>query len=133
MENVKISDDIIKRMENDRFIKYCGVKLDEIKPGYARASLEVQDIHLNGVNIIQGGVLFTLADFTFAAAANSRGKVAVAIESSISFIKGISSGKIIAEAQELSCKKTLARYDVRISTDNGELIAVYHGTAFRKD
>ena len=133
MKNEHVPEEIIERLENDRFVKFCGIELDEVRPGYGRASVKIRSHHLNGVGIIQGGLLFTLADYAFAVAANSRGKVAVAIESSISFMKGIAEGILIAEAEEISCKKTLARYDVRITNENGEMIALYHGTAFRKD
>lgn len=127
-----IGSDVIKRMENDRYAKFSGIVLEEIRPGYAKVSVNISDMHLNGVDIIQGGLLFTLADFCFAAAANSRGKTAIAVESSISFIKGVSSGKLTAETEEISYKKTLARYNVKITSEEGELIAHFRGTAFIK-
>ena len=65
----------IKKLEqillNDRFAGNNDIRLISISKGEAVAELVISDKHLNGVNIIQGGALFTLADFAFAAASNS--------------------------------------------------------------
>ena len=83
---------------NDRFAKHNEIKLISIGSGEAIAEMLVSENHLNGVNIIQGGALFTLADFAFAAASNSHGRIALATNASISFFKGISTGKLTAYA-----------------------------------
>lgn len=46
-------------LKADRFATCAGVELLEIKPGYARACMEVTDRHLNGGGVCQGGALFT--------------------------------------------------------------------------
>ncbi len=127
-----VSQKVVDLMTADKFVEFCGITLDEIGPGYARTSVTIDNRHLNGAGIIQGGVLFTLADYALASAANSREKVSVSIETSMSFIKGVSSGKVIAIAKEVTCGRTLARYDVPVTTEDGTLIAMLHGTVFRK-
>jgi acyl-CoA thioesterase len=94
--------------------------------------MTVTEKHLNGVNIIQGGALFTLADFAFAAASNSNGRIAVAANATINFFKGVSSGKLTAKAKEHSSGKTLATYIVDITDEEGNKIALFNGTAFLK-
>ena len=123
---------VVDLMKADKFVDLCGITLDEIGPGYARTSVEITKDHLNGAGVIQGGVLFTLADYALASAANSREKVSVSIETSMSFIKGVSAGKITAIAKEVTCGRTLARYDVPVTTEDGTLIALLHGTVYRK-
>ena len=123
---------VIDLMTADKFVEFCGITLDEIGPGYAKTSVTIDNRHLNGAGIIQGGVLFTLADYALASAANSREKVSVSIETSMSFIKGVSTGKVFAVAKEVSCGRTLARYDVPVTTGDGTLIAMLHGTVYRK-
>ena len=60
----------IKKLEqlllNDRFASSNDIHLVSIGKGEATAEMTVTEKHLNGVNIIQGGALFTLADFAFA-------------------------------------------------------------------
>ena len=43
------------------------------------------------------GRSFSLADFTFAVACNSHGTVAVALNVSISFVKAVGSGTLVAQ------------------------------------
>jgi acyl-CoA thioesterase len=126
----------LKKLEqillNDRFAGNNGIRLVSISKGEAVAELVISEKHLNGVDIIQGGALFTLADFAFAAASNSHGRIAVAANASISFFKGVSSGKLIAKAREHSSGKTLATYMVDITDEEGNKIALFNGTAFLK-
>ncbi len=130
MENlIKKLEEILK---NDRFAELNDIRLVSIGKGEAVAEMTVQDKHLNGVDIIQGGALFTLADFAFAAASNSYGRIAVASNASISFFRGISSGKLTASAKEVNSGKTLSTYSVDITNEQGTKIAFFTGTAFQK-
>ena len=119
-------------LQNDRFAKHNEIRLVSIGIGEAKAEMEISEKHLNGVNIIQGGALFTLADFAFAAASNSHGRIAVAANASISFFKGVSSGRLTAFAQEINSGKTLSSYNVDICDDTGTKIAFFSATAFLK-
>jgi acyl-CoA thioesterase len=126
----------IKKLElmlkNDRFANHNDIRLISVGKGEAKAELVVSKKHLNGVDIIQGGALFTLADFAFAAASNSHGRIAVASNASINFFKGVSSGTLTAVASEINSGKSLSCYSVEISDENGVKIAQFNGTAFLK-
>ncbi len=118
--------------DNDFFAKLCGIELLEAGKGYAKSRMQVEKHHLNGVGTVQGGALFTLADFTFAAACNSHGTVAVAINCSISYVKAVSSGTLIADARETSLGGRIGTYTIDITNENGDLIAIFQGMAYRK-
>jgi acyl-CoA thioesterase len=119
-------------MENDRFARESGIRLLEVREGYAKASMEVLPRHYNGVGTAQGGAIFTLADLVFAAAVNSHGTVAVAINVSISFVKAVTSGTIFAEAKEIAQSPKLASCTVHVTDEQGALVAVFQGMAYRK-
>jgi acyl-CoA thioesterase len=119
--------------QNDQFARHCGIELLEAKPGWARVKMDIQPFHLNGANTVHGGAIFTLADFAFAVAANSHGQLALAISTSTSFVKAAYSGTLYGEAEELSINRKLGTYQVRITDQHQQLIAQFHGTAFRKD
>jgi len=119
-------------LKKDRFAQHNEISLISIGKGEAQALMPVNDKHLNGVDIIQGGALFTLADFAFAAASNSHGRIAVASNASISFFKGISSGTLTAYAKELNSGKSLGHYSVDIYDEKNNKIAHFSGTAFYK-
>lgn len=130
-------EDRIQKLErilsNDRFARHNHIRLVSVLPGEAVAEMVVSEEHLNGVNIIHGGALFTLADFAFAAASNSHGRIAIATNANISFFKGISTGKITAVAKEINSGRTLATFTVNITDETGDKIACFTGTAFQKE
>lgn len=119
-------------LKNDRFASHNNIQLISFGSGEAKAEMIVSENHLNGVNIIQGGALFTLADFAFAAASNSHGRIAVAANASINFYKGVSSGKLTATAREENAGKFLSSYMVDITDELGVKVAQFSGTAFLK-
>jgi acyl-CoA thioesterase len=89
-------------LDDDKFAQYAGIELLEVTSGGAKVKMEVKPFHINGVGLVHGGALFTLADFAFAAAANSHEESAVAINASISYLKGVKAGTLYAVAEELS-------------------------------
>jgi acyl-CoA thioesterase len=121
-----------KRLENDQFAKHNGIEMLEADVGYAHVKMDIQPYHLNGVGIVHGGAIFTLADFAFAIAANSREQVAVAINISIAFIKAIKEGTVYAKARELSVNPKLGVYQVDVFDESRELLASFQGMAYRK-
>lgn len=123
---------MISFFEKDRFAAFVGIKLVEVEPGYAVAKMEITDKHLNAVDVVQGGAIFTLADFAFAAASNSYGQVSLAINVNISFFRSSKGRILIAEAKEISANKKLASYNVDIFDENKELIARFNGMVYRK-
>ena len=124
---------IKRHFENDRFAASSGMRLVELRPGFARTSLEIEDRHLNSVGIVQGGAIFTLADLAFAMACNSRGKVAVAISTNLSFLKATSLRHAFAEATEVARSRKISTCTVRVTDGEGELVALFQGTAYIKD
>ena len=118
--------------KNDRFAERSNIELLSVSPGQARAKMTLHTHHLNGYGTVQGGAIFTLADFAFAAASNSHGTVAVAINVSITFMKAVQTGSLWAEAREVSRNFKLSSYTVEVKDDQGELIALFQGLAYRK-
>ena len=116
----------------DHFASGIGAKLVEIRPGYARAELTVEDRHINGAGVCQGGVMYTLADLSFAAVTNSHGFVALGISNTITFMKSAKLGETIkAECTEVLDHHKLPYCDIHVTNQNGELLAVMTGLAYR--
>ncbi|NLH40706.1 MAG: PaaI family thioesterase [Planctomycetes bacterium] len=118
--------------KNDRFAELSGIELLEIGEGRAKARMPIQDCHRNGVDIVHGGAIFTLADLAFAAASNSYGTVAVAINAAIWYVKAAKEGTLYAEAKEVSRNPKLAVYAIEVTDDAGDLIAKFEGMVYRK-
>ncbi len=118
--------------KDDQFARHCNIELLSVSPGHATARMTLHPHHWNALKTVQGGAIFTLADFTFAAASNSHGTVAVAINVNITFMKAAVSGTLWAEAREISKNFKIGTYAVEVKDDQGDLIAQFQGLAYRK-
>jgi len=127
-----LEKDLKRFFKRDRFAEFLGIELLETSEGYAKSRMQISKEHLNGIGTVHGGAIFTLADFTFAVASNSHGKVTVAINADISFMNAAKEGALIAEAREISRNHKLGTYTVEIKNDNGKLVAIFQGLAYIK-
>jgi len=114
--------------QNDRASQALGMVLDEVRPGYARMSMAVRPDMLNGHEICHGGMIFTLADSTFAFACNSYNINTVAAACSIEFMRPVAGGELLtAEAVEQLLSGRHGVYDIRVSNRAGEVVALFRG------
>jgi len=126
------SQEMMDGLRRDRFAAANGIELVEVRPGYARAVMPIEDRHHNSLGTVHGGALFTLAATTFFAACNAAGQVAMGISMSISCHHPALDGQLQAEATEISRSRKLATCGVRICDAAGRLIATFQGTAYVK-
>lgn len=116
----------------DRFAANAGIELLEVREGYAKASLVITPEHLNAGGRTQGGALFTLADLTLAAAANSHGSLAFSLSSHITFLRASGTGDTLtAEARERYIGRTTGCYQIDITNQDGKLVATFESSVFR--
>ena len=118
--------------KKDQFAKHVGIELVEAAKGKAKVRLKIKEHHLNGVNLVHGGAIFSLADFAFAVASNSHGTMALGINANISYVKSAEDGILTAEAIEVAKNSKLATYQINITNEKDDLIAVFQGTVYRK-
>jgi acyl-CoA thioesterase len=119
--------------ENDGFATANGMRLLELRPGFAKTGVAVDERHMNNVGLVHGGAIFTLAAFAFGAASRTAGQSTVGVSTNISFLKPTRSGTLYAEATEVSRSRRLSVCTVRVTNDAGELVALFQGTAYVKD
>ena len=124
-------DDARAYFEGDRFAVENGISLDAIGDGWAECSLVIAPRHLNANGGVMGGAIFTLADFAFAAASNSRHRPTVAQQVSVNFLSGARGSRLIARA---SCRKdgrSTCVYNVDVVDDLGRDVAQFVGTGYK--
>lgn len=133
MDKSTLAKKIVQKMyDNDAFSQWLGIEVIDIKPGFAKLEMEVRNEMVNGFNVSHGGIAFSLADSALAFASNSYGRVAVAMENNISFMKKVTAGDILtAETDELSIGRRIAVYNISVSNQDDEQVALFRGTVFR--
>jgi acyl-CoA thioesterase len=127
-----MDEKLIRNVKDYRFARLLGIELTEVREGYALTRLDLNENHLNGVGKVQGGVIFTLADYAFAAASNSSGCTTVGLNVNITYFKSPSGKSIRAEAREISVQNRISGYRVDVLDDDGSLIASFSGLGYRK-
>jgi acyl-CoA thioesterase len=114
-------------MASDAASRMLGIEVLDYGDGWARARLTVRDDMVNGHDICHGGVIFSLADTTFACACNSWGPVTVAAGADIAFVAPARGGDLLtAEARMRARYGRSGIYDVTV-TRGDELIAEFRG------
>jgi acyl-CoA thioesterase len=116
----------------DLFARHAGIELLDVGPGWSKVAMKIEPFHFNAAGTVHGGAIFTLADFAFAAASNSHGTLAMAINASVSFVKAATTGTLFAEAREQSLNPKLASYSVTVTDDGNAVVAIFQGMVYRK-
>jgi acyl-CoA thioesterase len=115
----------------DRFATgLLGISIADARPGYCKVEMDINENHINGAGVIQGGVMFTLADFAGAVASNSHGYTALSINSFVSFINAGRGKKLFAVATETDRSRKISNIDVEITDESDRRIAIVKGTYY---
>lgn len=113
---------------SDRASQKLGMVIEDVAPGQATLSMEVTEAMTNGHDNGHGGYIFTLADSAFAFACNSHNAVTVGQHASITYLSPARLGdRLTAAAREVSRSGRSGVYDVEITNQHGNRIAVFRG------
>ena len=116
---------------NDLASQDLGIEVEVTAPGKAVATLSVAKNMVNGHDICHGGFIFTLADTAFAFACNTYNRVTVAAGASIEFVRpGRLGDRLSARASEAHRGGRTGIYDITVSNQDDELIAIFRGRSY---
>ncbi len=107
----------------DKFAMNMGIEILKADAEESICALPITPELYNAGNTVQGGAIFTLADFTFAVAANCEGRHTVSQSSSITFIKPGVGKKLLAKAKKISSGKSTCHYSVLVTNEVEKLVA----------
>lgn len=107
---------------------FLGMELVSCEPGRAVMRMTVREPMLNGHDICHGGLIFTLADSTFAYACNSRNMNTVAASCTIDFLRPGKAGDVLTcEGVERVLQGRHGVYDMTVTNQHGEVVAMFRG------
>ena len=119
-------------LDHDKFSEWLGLEVIEVREGYAKLQAAIRPEMMNGVGSVHGGVTFAMADSAFAFSCNMYNNISVALDVHISFTKAGRNGDVFTiVSQEISSTKRTGIYDIKVTNQNNELIALFKGTCFR--
>ena len=124
---------IQSKMDTDTWSRNYKIKIVDMEDDYAKTELRIREDMNNFLGYTHGAIIFALADQAFAAAANSKGQVSVALHMSITFLAPARIGeKIMAEAKMVNSTKRTGLYDIKVYGEKERLIAICQGLVYRK-
>lgn len=117
--------------KKDRFATDAtGCVIEEAKKHYAKCSMAITTNHLNANDTVMGGAIYTLADFSFAVAANMGEAKAVSSSCSISFL-GVAKGTMLYATTEcIKEGRSTCCYQTRVEDELGNLVACVLSNGF---
>ena len=117
----------------DHASRGLGIEIAAIGPGYARLTMTVEERMLNGLGACHGAFITAVADSAFAYACNACNEQTVASGISLDFLRPGRLGDVLtAEAHEVQASGRTGLYDIRVTNQAGELVALLRGKSYRK-
>jgi acyl-CoA thioesterase len=120
-----------KMLSQDAFSQWMGIEIIECEVGRCKVGLTIRRDMLNSMNKAHGGVSYSLADTAFGFTANTRGKYAVSIETSINHISALDEGDYITAEATLDEQRTKVGFNIVEVKRGEELVALFKGVVYR--
>jgi acyl-CoA thioesterase len=129
----KVSKAIYEAVKNEPFAKVMKINLVELELGYSAVEMIYEPARMNNIyERAHGGAVFALIDGAFETAGQTDGTIAVALNVNVTYVSSPEPGvRLRAEAKQASQTKKTASYDIKVTDQNGNLIATCSALAYR--
>ncbi len=128
MEGTKIP---YKMLSQDHYSQWLGIEILECEIGRCRVALTVRKEMLNSMNKAHGGITYSLADTAFGFAANTHGKFAVSIETSINHIEAVNEGDYLVAESVIEKVNNKLGFNIIEVKRGDEMVALFKGVVYR--
>ena len=134
MSNLKpTTNDLIpyRMLAQDAYSQWLGIEILECEIGRCKVALTVRREMLNSMNKAHGGITYSLADTAFGFAANTHGKYAVSIETSINHIEAVNEGDYLTAESVIEKVNNKLGFNIIEVKRGDELVALFKGVVYR--
>lgn len=128
MEGTKIP---YKMLSDDAYSQWLGIEILECEIGRCKVAMTVRKEMLNSMKKAHGGITFSLADTAFGFAANTHGKFAVSIETSINHIEAVNEGDYLTAESVIEKVNNKLGFNIIEVKRGDELVALFKGVVYR--
>lgn len=120
-----------KMLSQDAFSQWLGIEILECELGRCRLGMTIRKDMLNSMGKAHGGISYSLADTAFGFAANTHGKYAVSIETSINHIEALDEGDYLVAVSVIEKVNNKLGFNIIEVKRGDELIALFKGVVYR--
>ena len=124
---------IFKAVGKEPFAREMEMELTELKDGHSVVQMVYDPEKMNNIYArAHGGAIYALIDEAFETACQTDGTIAVALNVNVTYVSSPEpGGRLQAEARRISQTKKTASYDIKVTGQEGQLIATCQALAFR--
>lgn len=130
----KVFEALRVRVKSEPYAKMMGLELMKVESGYALVRMAFTERHHNIYSRCHGGAIFSLIDEAFQIASNSSGKIEIALNVNVSYMKAPRDGDVlVAEAKLIDSSRRISHFLIEVRNGEGALMASCQATAYRRD
>jgi len=128
----KVREAIVRAVKTEPFARALNMELVELGKGHSVVQMTFEPAQMNNLfGRAHGGALFALIDEAFETAGQTDGTVAAALNVNVTYVSSPQPGlQLRAEAQRESRTKKTASYNIKVTDENGNLVALCQALAF---
>ncbi len=129
----RVREAILQAVKREPFAQALKMELIELEDGYSVVKMVYDPDKMDNIySRAHGGAVFGLIDEAFETAGQTEGTIAVALNVNITYVASPQPGVVLkAEARRVSQTKKTAGYDIKVTDQNGGLIATCQALAYR--
>lgn len=131
MSKINSTDIPSKMLSLDPFSQWLGIEILEVKTGYCKLGLSIRKDMLNSMQKAHGGIAYALADTAFGFAANTQGRFAVSIETSINHIEALHEDDYVIAETQLDISKNKLGFSLVNIKCKDKIVAIFKGVVYR--
>ena len=128
----KVRKAIEQAVQKEPFAQTLNMELVELATGHSVVQMIYDPEKMNNIySRAHGGALYALIDEAFETAGQTDGTVAVALNVNVTYVTSPQPGRQLrAEANRVSKTRKTASYDIKVTDENGDPIALCQALAF---
>tara|TARA_B100000795_G_scaffold88781_1_gene64590 strand:- start:21007 stop:21414 length:408 start_codon:yes stop_codon:yes gene_type:complete len=120
-----------KMLSQDAYSTWLGIEILACEIGRVKVGMTIRKEMLNSMDKAHGGISYSLADTAFGFTANTHGKYAVSIETSINHIEALNQGDYITAEATLDAQRTKVGFTIVEVKRGDDLVALFKGVVYR--
>jgi len=127
-----VREAIHRAVQKEPFARALHMKLVTMERGYSAVEMTYDPAAMDNIYArAHGGAIFALIDEAFETAGQTHGTIAVALNVNVTYVTSPQPGaRLRAEAREASRTKRTASYDIKVTDQDGQIIAICQALAF---
>jgi uncharacterized protein (TIGR00369 family) len=118
-------EELVKHLRRTvSFSNHIGLRIEEVVPGRAVFSIDVQEMHMNGAGSVHGGVHAAVMDSAMAVALIAHGLRVTTTNMNLTYLAAISNGRILCTGEVVHLGRRNAVTEAKMRNESGDLLAV---------